>query len=122
MDAPISERIVKTPGTCGGKTRIAGHRITVLDIVHWHEHQGMSAGEIVFQYPSISLSDVYTALAYYFDHIEEIRIEMQNEIALAEEFRQRHPSLLEERLKQIRLTKPREAWRFDFTSTSMSPD
>ncbi len=38
-----TERITKTPGVCGGKACIAGHRIRVMDIVIWHEHMGMSA-------------------------------------------------------------------------------
>jgi uncharacterized protein (DUF433 family) len=103
VDVPTTERIVKTPGTCGGKARIAGHRIRVLDVVAWHEHQGMSADEIVAQFPSLTLGDVHTALAYYFDHIEEIRAEMRHEQAAAEQYRQDHPSLIEARLKQNRL-------------------
>jgi uncharacterized protein (DUF433 family) len=100
---PSAERIVKTPGTCGGRARIAGHRIRVSDIVTWHEHQGMSPDEIVAQFPSLTLAEIHTALAYYFDHIEEIRTEMQEEHALAEQYRQNHPSLLEARLKHNRL-------------------
>ena len=88
VPVPTSERIVKTPGTCGGKARIAGHRIRVLDVVRWHEHQGMSADEIVAQFPSLTLADVHIALAYYFDHIEEIRAEMREEEAAAEKYRQ----------------------------------
>jgi uncharacterized protein (DUF433 family) len=91
--APTSERIVKTPGTCGGKARIAGHRIRVLDIVAWHEHQGMSPDEIVAQFPSLTLADVHTALAYYFDHIEDIRAEMREERSIVEESRRNNPSL-----------------------------
>ena len=33
----IKEHIEITPGICGGKPRIAGHRIRVQDIVIWHE-------------------------------------------------------------------------------------
>ena len=36
------EHIEITPGICGGKPRIAGHRITVQNIVVWHEQMGMS--------------------------------------------------------------------------------
>jgi uncharacterized protein (DUF433 family) len=60
-----------TAGTCGGKLRIAGHRIRVQDIVLWTE-EGQSADEIVADFPQLSLSDVYAALAYYHDHREEI--------------------------------------------------
>ena len=60
-----------TPGTCGGKPRIAGHRIRVQDIVIWNE-QGQSADEIVADFPQLSLAEVYAALAYYHDHREQI--------------------------------------------------
>ena len=30
-----------TPGVCGGKPRIAGHRIKVQDIAVWHEIMGL---------------------------------------------------------------------------------
>ncbi len=33
----IAEHIEITPGVCGGKPRITGHRIRVEDIVVWHE-------------------------------------------------------------------------------------
>jgi uncharacterized protein (DUF433 family) len=58
-----SEGIVRTPGTCGGKARIAAHRIRVLDVVAWHEHQGMSPDEIVAQIPSLSHLDENVAAA-----------------------------------------------------------
>jgi hypothetical protein len=63
----------------------------------------MSPDEIVAQFPSLTLSDVHIALAYYFDHIEEIQLEMRHENAVAEEYRPDHPSLVESRLKQNRL-------------------
>lgn len=52
MESTSNERIVKTPGTCGGKARIAGHRVRVQDIVSWHEHQGMTPDQIVSQIPT----------------------------------------------------------------------
>jgi len=88
---------------CGGKACIAGHRVRVLDVVVWHEHQGMRPDEIVSQFPTITLADVHAALAYYFDHIEEIQQEMREERAFVEECRRNNPSLLEPKLRQERL-------------------
>ena len=53
----------------------------------------MTPDEIVSQIPTITLAEVHTALAYYFDHVEEIREEMLAERALVEEFRRNHTSL-----------------------------
>jgi len=43
----------------------------------WHELQGLSADEIVSEYPHLSLADVHAALAYYHDNREEIRQQMK---------------------------------------------
>src|SRR5947208_9549473 len=100
MSKSTQDRISRVAGVCGGKTCIAGHRVRVLDIVSWHEHQGMTPDEIVSHIPTITLADVHTALAYYFDHEQEIQEEMRADRAYAEEFRRNHPSLLDERLGQ----------------------
>lgn len=94
VSTPTGERIVKVPGVCGGRTTIAGHRVRVLDIAIWHEHQGLTPDEIVSHIPSITLADVHAALAYYFDHRDEIQEEIRAERAEAEEFRRNNPSLL----------------------------
>jgi uncharacterized protein (DUF433 family) len=96
----IGEHIVVTPGTCGGKPRIAGHRITVQNIVTWHERSGMSPDDIVAQYSQLTLADVHAALAYYWDHVSEIRAGIAADEALAEKLRSSSPSLLQEKLKQ----------------------
>nr|WP_263820347.1 DUF433 domain-containing protein [Salinibacter sp.] len=38
----LGQRIERTDGICSGNPRIAGHRITVQDVVVWHERQGWS--------------------------------------------------------------------------------
>ncbi len=101
----ISEHIEITPGVCGGKPRIAGHRIRVQDIVVWHEMMGLSPDEIVYHYPSITLADVYAALAYYHDHLEEIRQNIQESEEFAQELAQKTPSLLQQKLRERNVAK-----------------
>jgi len=72
MQDSLIQHITKTSGVCGGKACIAGHRIRVLDIVVWHEQRGYSPDEIVDLFPGITLADVHAAMAYYFDHRDEI--------------------------------------------------
>ena len=103
MSKSTEDRITRSPEVCGGKACIAGHRVRVLDVVVWHEHQGMTPDEIVSHFPAITLADVHAALAYYFDHIEEIQQEMRAERTFAEEFRRRNPSMLEAKLRQERI-------------------
>jgi hypothetical protein len=40
----------------------------VEDVAVWHERMGMSPDEIVSSYPSITLTDVHAALAYYYEN------------------------------------------------------
>ena len=103
MNNSTADRIVKTSGTCGGRACIAGHRVRVLDIVVWHEYQGMTPDEIASQVPTITLADVHAALAYYFDHVAEIQEEIRAERALGDEFRRNHNSRLDAKLGQKRL-------------------
>jgi uncharacterized protein (DUF433 family) len=76
MEPILTQHIESTPGTRGGKPRITGTRICVSDVVIWTE-QGRSPEEIVTDFPQLSLSDVFAALAYYHDHREEIDRQMK---------------------------------------------
>ncbi|MCL1473365.1 DUF433 domain-containing protein [Argonema antarcticum] len=100
IQSVISEHIEITPGVCGGKPRIAGHRIKVQDVVIWHERMGMSPDEIVYHYPSITLADVYAALAYYHDHIQEIRQQIDEDEKFVRELEAKTPSLVQEKLRK----------------------
>ncbi|MGK7926587.1 MAG: DUF433 domain-containing protein, partial [Spirulina sp.] len=78
--------------------------IKVQDIVIWQEDLGMSPDEIVYHYPTITLADVYAALAYYHDHIQEIRQQIAEGEAFAEELKAKTPSLLQQKLKNRNVT------------------
>src|SRR3954452_314123 len=83
----IREHIVRTPGTCWGKPRIAGTRIKVEQVVLWHERQGMSPTQIVATWPHLTLADVHAALAYDHDHREEIEVDLADGERLFEELK-----------------------------------
>lgn len=92
------DRITKTPGVCGGKACIAGHRIRVMDIVVWHELRGYSPDEIVAMFPGITLADVHAALAYFFDNRQEVEDEFRAEDEIARMLRSRYPSKVREKM------------------------
>lgn len=94
MPTVAIEHIEKTPGVCGGQARIAGHRIRVMDVVIWHERCGWSPDEIVARYPQLSLAQVYAALSYCRDHVDEIHQAIAEEEALVKETRSQIPSSL----------------------------
>ncbi len=97
----LDRHIECTPGVAGGKPRIAGHRITVQDIAIWHQQMGKSVEEICSDY-GLGLADVHAALAYYFDHRDEIDRSISESDAFVTALRQSTPSVLEKRLKELR--------------------
>lgn len=96
----MSDYIETTPGTRGSKPRIAGTRITVADIVLMHRRLGRALEEIAGTY-DLSLAAVYAAMAYYYDHKDEIDQSLDEEESLAEAFRKNNPSLLREKLQAL---------------------
>lgn len=94
----LDQHIECTPGTCGGKPRIAGRRITVQNVAIWHERLGMTAREIAEEY-DLSSADVHAALAYYFDHRDEIDASIREGEAFAEALKATNHSLLAQRMR-----------------------
>lgn len=62
-----------------GTIRIKGSRVSLDSIVH-HFKLGATAEQIVQSFPSLSLGDVYSSIAYYLTHRQEIEkyLEEQN--------------------------------------------
>ncbi|MBW4560804.1 MAG: DUF433 domain-containing protein [Mojavia pulchra JT2-VF2] len=75
----IGTLIVRTPETCGGRPRIAGHRITVHNIAI-DFNAGMKPEDILAQRPQLTLAQVYAALAYYYANKEAIDAEIAREV------------------------------------------
>ena len=96
----LNQHIEITPGISSGKPRIAGHRITVKNIVIWHERLGKSADEIASDY-DITLADVYAALAYYFDHRHEIDQSLEECRAFVNALRQKSSSKLPQKIQAL---------------------
>lgn len=93
----VSAHIEATPGVASGKPRIAGHRITVQEVVIWHERLGLNADEIATEY-GLSLADVYAGLAYYYDHRDEIDRAIGADEEFVAQLRKRIPSKLKAKL------------------------
>lgn len=95
----LNGHIEITEGVVGGKPRISGHRITVQNIVIWHEMLGRSADEIAAEY-DLSLADVYAALAYYHDNREIIDKSIREQETFVEALRQNTPSKVAQKLNE----------------------
>lgn len=96
----LEQHIEITPDIAGGKPRIAGHRITVQNIVVWHERLGKTVDEICAEY-NLTLAEVYAALSYYFDYREEIDQNIKEDEAFVTALRKQTPSPLQMKLKAL---------------------
>lgn len=67
-DAP---RIITTEDVLGGKPRIAGRRIGVRFVREQAEGRGLDAQTVADRF-DLDVADVYHALAYFYDHPEEM--------------------------------------------------
>jgi uncharacterized protein (DUF433 family) len=92
--------IEATPDIAGGKPRIAGRRITVQDIVVWHDRLGKSADEIAADY-DLTLSDIHAALSYYFDHRASIDDDIDSGEAFIAGLRERMPSKVDQEVNGL---------------------
>ncbi len=97
MRSVMREHITTTRGVSGGKPHITGSRIRVMDIVLWQTKCGWSPDEIVSQFPQLTLADVHAALAYYWDHKEEIETDIRAAEKIETKSRGKHPSILKKR-------------------------
>jgi uncharacterized protein (DUF433 family) len=67
--------IEKVPGKCGGRAVIADTRIRVSLILSLYR-EGMTVEEIVQHYPHVRPADVHDALAYAYEHVDEIQADL----------------------------------------------
>ncbi|MGH9320192.1 MAG: DUF433 domain-containing protein [Vicinamibacteria bacterium] len=70
LHVPPEEVPVKTDAD--GVFRVGGTRVT-LDTVVAAFDAGATAEEIAQQYPSVTLADIYSVIAYYLRHQSEVR-------------------------------------------------
>ena len=66
MSTFYRDRITLEPGKRGGKPCIRGLRITVQDVLEWLAG-GVSAQDILADYPQLAAEDIQAALAYAAD-------------------------------------------------------
>jgi len=67
--------VEKDPTRCGGQPVVAGTRIRVATVLSCYR-QGMGVEEIVQQYGTLRPADVHDALAYAYEHLDEIEADL----------------------------------------------
>lgn len=70
-----------------GRAWIAGANTKVIEVVCDKIAYGSSPEEIHLQYPHLSLAQIHSALAYYYDHQAEIDAEIARQLEEYDELR-----------------------------------
>ncbi len=74
--------------------------VKVIELVLENTAYGWSPDELHFQHPHLTLGQIHSALAYYWDHKEELDHDIERRLERVEQIRQQiGPSQLVERLK-----------------------
>lgn len=103
------EYIVSTPGIVGGKPRFAGRRLPIHHII-WALLQENEEITVVMEAFDLSASQIYAALAYYYDHKSEIDKIMADEFRLSTHPKDKIQFVLYERWsKQLKPSLPKIA-------------
>lgn len=66
---------------------IAGTTMKVVELITSVFAYGWSPEELHFQYPHISMSQIHSALAYYWEHKHEIDADMEKRLEYADRLR-----------------------------------
>ncbi|MBW4646053.1 MAG: DUF433 domain-containing protein [Goleter apudmare HA4340-LM2] len=90
----IGTLISRTPGLHGGVPHISNKGVTVRSIVSWYK-RGLVAEEIGDRIGSITLAEVYAALAYYHANVAEIEADIADQAAQAKRLETLHQSSTE---------------------------
>jgi len=79
---------------------IAGTNMKVIELVLEKTAYGWSAEELQFQHPYLTLGQIHSALAYYWDHKEELDRDIEKRLEFVDKLqRKQQKSPLVSRLK-----------------------
>jgi uncharacterized protein (DUF433 family) len=80
---------------------VAGTTMKVVEIIIAQKAYGWSPEEVHFQHPYLSMSQIYSALAYYWDYRREMDLDIQRRFDFAESLHQQaEPLNLASRLER----------------------
>ena len=71
-----------------GTPVIAGTTVKIVELVTEQKAYGWSPEELHFQHSHLSLGQIHAALAYYWDHAQELDADIERRLRSAEQQRQ----------------------------------
>lgn len=101
MSSVVNQHIELVPSaTHGEKAVVAGTRIRVVDIYHWHEVEGKSPRQIAEEFPQLTQADVHAAMAYYWDNEALLQKQLREAKAAEEQAQKLYPPKLPEAIER----------------------
>ena len=94
MSLAIAAKPISLKRDKDGVFRVSGTRVT-LDTIIAAFNEGATAEEIVFQYPSLNLADVYEVIGYYLRNRSEIEGYLKQRQNEAVKIRQQNENLFD---------------------------
>jgi uncharacterized protein (DUF433 family) len=73
---------------------VAGTNVKLVEIVLDHLAHGSDAQEIHREFPHLGLGQIHGALAYYYDHQDEVEAEISRRLQRSEDLRRKFETLL----------------------------
>ena len=70
---------------------ISGTDMKVIELVLEKSAYGWSPEELHFQHPYLTLGKIHSALAYYWDHQEELDADIEKRLSTVEQTQQKMP-------------------------------
>jgi len=89
-----------------GTARIDQTRYKVLHLAAEHHHHGWTAEELLRQHPDLRPEQVYAALAYFYDHYDDLVAQLTASATTAEADRDANGLSRDELLKRTAARKP----------------
>lgn len=83
---------------------IAGTTMKVIELVLDKIAYGWSPEELQFNHPYLTMGQIHSALAYYWDHIDELDRDIEKRLERVDEFKRKlSPAPLIAKLKESRI-------------------
>src|SRR5882724_5907774 len=99
LRAPATYPHIESDGK--GNPVVSGTTMKIVELVMAQRAHGWSPEELHFQHPELSLGQIYSALAYYWDHQAELDADIEQRAKYAEAARREAgPSLLANRIRR----------------------
>jgi uncharacterized protein (DUF433 family) len=96
MSVPFATEVIPLQKDEHGVIRVAGTRVTLDTVIHTFK-AGASAEEVVDQYPSLTLPDVYMVISYYLRHRAEVETYLERREREEEEVRRQNEAKFDPR-------------------------